>query len=85
MKTVPPHVANNIDEPVSSNVTSSPEEPMYVDETKGKAKIIELSGAWKEQHNKKLMDTAVVEIPLDDVNPIQQCNHFKFIIPVDYV
>ena len=53
-----------------------PQVQVDVDETKGKAKIIELSGAWKEQLNKKLNDSTVVEIPLDDVEPIRQCKYF---------
>ena len=76
MKPIQPHVENNIDESVSSNVAPGPHEQMEEDDTKGKAKITELTGAGKEQHNKKLNDSAVVEIPLDDVEPIQQCNCF---------
>ena len=72
-------IANNIEESVTSSIViPGPQVQVDVDETKGKAKIIELSGAWKDQLNKKLIDSAVVEIPLDDVEPIRQSEYFNF-------
>ena len=72
-------IANNIEESVTSSIViPGPQVQVDVDETKGKAKIIELSGAWKDQLNKKLIDSAVVEIPLDDVEPIRQCEYFSY-------
>ena len=70
-------IANNIEESVTSSIViPGPQVQVDVDETKGKAKIIELTGAWKDQLNKKLIDSAVVEIPLDDVEPIRQSEYF---------
>ena len=72
-------IANNIEESVTSSIViPGPQVQVDVDETKGKAKIIELSGVWKDQLNKKLIDSAVVEIPLDDVEPIRQSEYFYF-------
>ena len=71
-------IANNIEESVTSSIViPGPQVQVDVDETKGKAKIIELSGAWKDQLNKTLIDSAVVEIPLDDVEPIRQSEYFN--------
>ena len=69
-------IANNVEESVTSSI--GPQVQVDLDETKGKAKIIELSGAWKDQLNKKLIDSAVVEIPLDDVEPIRQSEYCFF-------
>ena len=72
-------IANNIEESVTSSIViPGPQVQVDLDETKGKAKIIELSGAWKDQLNKKLIDSAVVEIPLDDVEPIRQSEYYFF-------
>ena len=72
-------IANNIEESVTSSIViPGSQVQVDVDETKGKAKIIELSGAWKDQLNKTLIDSAVVEIPLDDVEPIRQSEYFNF-------
>ena len=62
-KTVKSRIGNNIDDSLSRR-------QMDVDETEGKAEIIEQSGMCKEQMNKNLIDSADVEIPLDDIEPI---------------